>query len=329
MKQNQVLLIYTGGTIGMQATSQGLAPAVGLVSLLGTAIDESLPEATLELRFHSMEPLLDSADIGPNQWMKIANVIGQQRKEASRVVVLHGTDTMAYTGSALSYLLLGLSVPVILTGSQLPLDSPGSDALANVLGSLKCPADKGVSLYFNGRLMPANRSIKWDSEGFEAFKAPRKQVRKQTINHIRHDGKKWENSKVPHVVLYRVQPGEVWWEMSSWLEKPPQAIVLSVFGAGTLPQMSDKVVTGFLNLVAQGSLLMVISQCQKGQVQFSRYAASARLSELSIINGQDMTLEAAYTKLVVLFSLGYNTSKVRVLMGQNIAGEMLKERQIE
>ncbi len=322
--KNRVEVIYTGGTIGMVPSDQGLVPSAGFSDKLAEMLGKTNQLANVEWEMEPLDPLLDSANMQPDQWFQIARVVREKAQLASRVVVLHGTDTLAYTGSALSYLLLDLDIPVVLTGSQHPFGLAGSDAVDNFMGALVSDAEQGVSICFADQMLPANRTIKWDAEGLNAFKAPENGsfARKVDTGFSGFQSRKWLDFAQVRVEFYRVMPGISTQTLSLLVENPPQGLVLSVYGAGTLPNTDAAFLAALKSLKEKGTVILAISQCQKGRLDFDRYAAGSPFNEVGAVNGQDMTVEAAFTKMMVLLKLGYSGEELEALLGQNLAGEL-------
>ncbi|MBI1316213.1 L-asparaginase 1 [bacterium] len=315
-------LMYTGGTIGM-----GMLESGGALSPLDfDDLMEKLPELRqlpYEISWSSFEPPLDSSDLGPDQWIRLADEIAALREVCQGFVVLHGSDTMAYSASALSFMLRGLNLPVILTGSQLPIGVMRSDARENLLTSIEIAASLGpdglprvqeVCIYFEYALMRGNRCYKHNAENFDAFDSPNWPLLAEAGVHLRFN----ESALLPpspkpfslHRVLERgvgvlyLFPGLRIEQLKHRFSDPEvKAWVLYSFGNGNA--FSDP---GFLMMLEQaletGKALVNVSQCPAGSVLQGKYATSKGMAALGIASGRDITIESALTKLMVLGGLG-------------------------
>ena len=251
-------------------------------------------------------------------------------------VVLHGTDTMAYTASALSFILRGLNKPVILTGSQIPLSEIRSDGRDNLITSILIASEgvaNEVSLYFSGRLLRGNRAMKMSADGLVAFKSPNYPLlaevgieikyNKSTI--LKHkEGTELEYlpfSEVPIGVL-KVFPGIQFGLFEEIMTEKLSGIVLETFGAGNIPGGGNELLPIIKKAFAAGSVITVCSQCPAGTVTLGAYETSSSLKVAGAVSGKDMTTEAAVAKLYHLFSLGLSKEEIKKLMEKNIAGEL-------
>jgi L-asparaginase len=333
--QNKVLIIYTGGTIGMKNTGKGYTPAPGfLAEALKGIPDLSRPEFP-EWDLVEMSPLLDSSNMSVSEWNNISSVIYSNYEKYSGFVILHGTDTMSYTASALSFMLENLDKPVVLTGSQIPLSEIRSDGRDNLITSVLI-ASQGVAcevcLYFSGRLLRGNRSMKMSADGLVAFDTPGYPHLAEVgisikYNHSailgkRSGGLKYNKfEKVPIGVL-KVFPGIQFGLFEQIMTEKLSGIVLETFGAGNIPEGDG----GLLPIIAKafdsGAVVTVCSQCPSGTVTLGAYETSSRLKSAGAVGGKDMTTEAAVAKLYYLFSLGFDKEKIKTLMEKNIAGEL-------
>lgn len=277
----KLLLIHTGGTIGMAETSEGLAPRKGLVE---EATTKRLPRRT-ELIADVFDPLLDSADVGPTHWNRMLETV--RRHPDAAVIITHGTDTMAFTGAALSQALAGENRRVILCGSMLPLGHQG-DAEGNLDLAISATASKepGVFLAFAGKLLAADGLVKHDSHEADAFRAqpqPTPDVPQRRT---------FEDRKLAILTLSPGIPAEA---VKAMLERLDGA-VLRIFGAGTA--MNDTVLLSVLaEAVRNGKRLRAVSQCEAGGLSPGAYAAGAGLWSTGIENGGTETPEAALIHL--------------------------------
>jgi L-asparaginase len=312
----------------MQAGEHGLVPAPDLaerVKVLLEAsgkyknqlddIDWSLTEST---------PLLDSANIAPADWEHVAKQC-LEYKQAEAIVIIHGTDTLAYTSSALAFLLQDIDIPVIVTGSQKPLLAPDSDALDNLIGAMleARQAPPGVWVYFDHRLMRGVRAVKKDAIHFDGFDTPRLLQASKTgaTEKITWQAspRDWDAIQITNVHMV---PGYAARHLNALIKTRPDAIILSLYGLGTLADQNIALLEALHNAREQSIIVVAISQCYIGYVDFSVYATGRQLIELGVLSGRDITLEAAYTKLMVLFRLGYTIEQVKNLFEQNITNEM-------
>lgn len=337
-RRARVLLLHVGGTIGMTETAMGYVPDAEV-------LDRFLSET--RLLFHGdvpafermrLEPLLDSADMKPVDWWRIAQAIESRYAEFDGFVVLHGTDTMAYTASALSFLLPGLTKPVILTGAQLSLEHVRSDGREHITtalilaGSVQIPE---VCVYFGARLFRGNRVQKLHSADFVAFNSGNLPplasvgVNIEINDHlIRPKGEgpliPRPPRRVPEVVAVRLYPGMTAHALDRILAPPTEAVVLETYGTGNFPRSDEDLMGILARATAPDRNVLVVntSQCHSGQVEQDRYHTGQGLSEVGVISGRDMTPEAALTKLYVLLGIGCTPGEARVLMSSNLAGEM-------
>ncbi len=333
--EKSVLIIYTGGTIGMKNTDDGYKPAPGfLASALSHIEDLSRPEFPA-WELYEMSPLLDSSNMSVNEWNGIASVIYENYDKYSGFVVLHGTDTMAYTASALSFILEGLDKPVVLTGSQIPLSEIRSDGRDNLITSVII-ASEGIAcevcLYFNGRLMRGNRSMKMSADGLMAFDSPGYPYLAQAGISIKYNlsailkkrttGLKYNPFKTVPIGVLKVFPGIQFGLFEQIMTERLSGIVLETFGAGNIPMGNGDLLPIIKKAFSAGAVITVCSQCPSGTVSLGAYEVSSRLKSAGAVGGKDMTTEAAVAKLYHLFSLGLEKDEIKRLMEQDLAGEL-------
>ncbi|WP_152223909.1 asparaginase [Pseudomonas sp. SCB32] len=320
-----LFVLYTGGTIGMLQTAEGLAPAGGFEARMREQL-KGRDAISLAWRFAELQPLLDSANMTQTNWlaMRDAIVSAVEQGRHDGVLVLHGTDTLAYSAAALSFLLLGLDVPVVLTGSMQPMDAPGSDACGNLhgaLATLQAGVPEGVWLYFNGELMHGARVTKLRSEAFDAF---------AVLPRERH-GERAES--LPAALDYRhprqsvnlavlpLFPGLRAEHLRALLGSGVQALLLECYGSGTGPSDNEELLAALREAHARGVVLAAISQCPQGHVAFDIYAAGSRLRDAGLVSGGGMTREAALGKLFSLLGSGLAPSEVERLFTLDLCGE--------
>jgi L-asparaginase len=336
MKNKKVLIIYTGGTIGMKRTEQGYTPAPGF---LREAIDTIPDMARADFpawELYEMSPLLDSSNMAVREWNEIARVIADRYDEFSGFVVLHGTDTMAYTASALSFILEGLNKPVILTGSQIPLAEIRSDGRDNLITATLIAGEgvvREVALYFSGRLLRGNRAKKMSADGLVAFDSPNYPPLAEVgisvrYNHAallhRYGGSTLTLApfaEVPIGVL-KVFPGIQFGLFEEIMTEKLSGIVLETFGAGNIPSGGGRLLPIIKKAFAAGTVITVCSQCPTGTVTLGAYETSAALKGAGAVSGKDMTTEAAVAKLYYLFSRGLSKSEIKRQMEKNLVGEL-------
>ncbi len=332
--RKRVYIAYTGGTIGMTQNARGeYAPAPGFLqtqfSRMSEFADPRLPEITI----HEYDPLLDSADMTPRTWRTIARDIQAHYDEYDGFIVLHGTDTMAYTASALAFMLRGRKT-MIVTGSQVPLCELRNDARENLLTSLILAAQYAipeVCLFFGTRLLRGCRSVKISVSGFDAFDSPNfpslgvagvdLRLRWDLILPPPHEEELIvQDLQEPRVADLRLFPGISPDVLANILRPPLQGLVIETYGSGNGPMATP----GFREVLQQASergvVIVATTQCWRGAVALGAYEAS--LASAGVTTGLDMTAEAALAKLFYLFSRGETPAEVRQKMTQNLRGEL-------
>jgi L-asparaginase len=334
----KILIIYTGGTIGMVND-----PLTGsLIPFDFGQIQQNVPELArlnYDLEVHSFDPILDSSNMDPKAWVELAGIIENRYDDFDGFVILHGSDTMAFTASALSFMLENLTKPVVLTGSQLPIGEIRTDAKENLITALEIAATRKhqaamvpeVCIYFDYRLFRGNRSIKYNSEKFEAFQSPNYPILAEAgvylsfyKNYIQHQPK--EPFKVhyelnPNIGVLKLYPGISKNAVDAITESAVAAIVLETFGSGntTTAEWFTESLQAAIN---RGKIIVDISQCQGGSVQLGKYETSKRLEQMGVISGYDMTFEATIAKLMFLLGKGMSRDEVVSCMERSLRGEM-------
>lgn len=332
----KICMIYTGGTIGMKWSENGYKPVPGfLKEQLSKMVELQHPHMP-EYEVIEFENLLDSANMRPGDWYKLGKVIADNYQTYDGFIVLHGTDTMAYTASALPFMLEGLSKPVILTGSQLPLCELRNDAQNNIITSLLIAANypiPEVGLYFGNKLFRGCRATKIHADGFDAFDSPnyphlgesgidieinwsvvKKPPRNQNL-HLRP-------MKESIVAALRLFPGMSLEVLKNILKPPLQGLVLEAYGVGNGPVEYPGFLDVFKKASEAGVVIVDCSQCIKGRVDLQDYATGSALANAGLISGQDMTTEAALGKLHYLFSRDYTPEVVKIRLIDNMRGEL-------
>lgn len=337
--KKHIYIAYTGGTIGMRPSSQGYIPAAGFLTQTLAKMPEFHRQEMPDFTIHEYDSLIDSSDMSPNDWQQIANDIQQHYQEYDGFIILHGTDTMAYTSSALSFMLENLSKPVIVTGSQIPLAELRSDGQINLLNALYIAAYypiAEVSLYFNNHLFRGNRSRKVDADGFDAFGSPNfPELLRAGIDIELVAGHLVEESATSNelqslivsqissqpvgvVTLYPGISAEV---IRNTLQQPVKALVLLSYGVGNAPQ--NPALLEQLRLAEKNEIVVLnCTQCVSGKVNMSGYANGHALREAGVVSGNDMTPEAALAKLHYLLSKDLPFKEVKRQLLNNLRGEL-------
>ena len=334
--KRKVLLIYTGGTIGMEKDYEtGSLRAFDFGNIF-----EKMPEMKLmecEVFVHPFEKPLDSSDMGPEEWKIIAHYIHKNYKKYDGFLVLHGTDTMSYTASALSFMLKGLTKPVILTGSQLPIGDLRTDAKENLLTSLYYASlyeqndavIQEVAIYFEYKLLRGHRTLKYSAEYFDAYSSPNYPILGQSgvhLNIIKDNLHRCDPRIDFHVddhisediIFWRIFPGM---NLNHFKEIPTmKVLILQVFGSGTIFS-SEKTVETLQQIRNNGTEIVVVSQCISGGISFGKYENSNVFSRIGAISGKDITAESAITKAMHLidnpnYRGSFADNFVRVLCGE-------------
>lgn len=337
MSQRKAIYIaYVGGTIGMGRTSSGYAPAPGFLQQQMERMPELKSDLMPDFTVHEYEPLMDSSNMTPDDWVRIAQDIDAHYDAYDGFIVLHGTDTMAYTASALSFMLHNLGKTVIVTGSQIPLVEIRNDARLNLINSLLIASRHTipeVSLFFHSTLLRGNRTRKVNATGFDAFASPNFPPLGMvgvdiTVNWdliLGRPGNKLHVSRIspmPDVGQIRLFPGISVKVMQNFLQPPIQGLILETYGTGNAPDKD----TGFLEVLRaateRGVVLVSCTQCLQGMVNLDEYATGSALKNAGVISGFDMTPEAALTKLFYLLSLGLTPDQVRTFMQCSLHGEL-------
>lgn len=319
----------------MRRGERGYAPSPGHLAELLNAMPELADAAMPELELLEFDPLLDSADMVPADWERIASSIAERYPHVDGVVVLHGTDTMAFTASALSFLLDGLAKPVVVTGSQLPLVEVRSDARENLFAALQLAARDDlheVCVYFNGKLLRGNRSTKVSASGYDAFDSPNEAplgsvgvdvtLRSGAARPPQAGPLRVHPVRDVTVAALRLFPGIRAELLHNVLQPPVQGVVLETYGAGNAPTREPALLEAVHDATARGVVVVNCTQCLHGRVDMSGYATGAALLDAGVVSGADMTPEAALSKLIWLLSSDLPRSEVARLMQQDVRGEL-------
>jgi L-asparaginase len=335
MTTKHISLIYTGGTIGMRKTAGGYAPMTDFESVLSKllgAADDALPRYSL----YQFATPIDSSNATPADWNRIGRDIAERYGNHDGFVVLHGTDTMAYTASALSFMLRGLRKPVILTGSQIPLGEARSDALQNLIGAMQLAASDAISevaLFFNHRLLRGNRACKVSVERLDAFDSPSYPWLGEVGIGIRLDAAAlWPRAPRENFELAEYEPGRILplrfvpglplQAVQAMLDLHPRALILQCYGAGNIPDRDPALLQLIGGARERGIVVVACTQCLHGSVMLGAYATGAGLTRAGVIGAGDMTFEAVFAKLHHLFAQGLAAGEVEAALPRSLSGEV-------
>ena len=340
-KRASILIIYTGGTIGMIRNSvTGALESFNFDHLLRHVPE--LRQFNLNISSRAFNPPIDSSDMNPSLWSRIVEMIHTNYDKFDGFVILHGTDTMAFTASALSFMLEGLMKPVILTGSQLPIGVLRTDGKENLLAAIEMAAAKNddgspvvpeVCIYFHQKLMRGNRCTKTSADSFNAFNSPNcpyLATAGMEIQYNRHIIKPYD-AQVKLTPKYKMSSDIIIFSLFPGIQpnivekilsgKELKGIIFRTFGAGNAPQ-AQWLVEALTNATRQGKVIVNITQCSTGSVKMRLYETGLQLLEAGIISGRDMTVEAALTKMMFLLGQELPVDEVRKLMKKDLAGEI-------
>ncbi|MBV1790626.1 type I asparaginase [Marinobacterium sp. D7] len=334
MSAAQILVIHTGGTIGMVPTEYGLAPAAGFELLVRSRLGQRLDQLP-SFDLLELSPLIDSAELTPEHWHLIAAPILERYADYQGFIVLHGTDTLAYTASALSFVLQGLDKPLILTGSQIPLSSPRNDAENQLLAALELAGRREINevcVLFDGLLLRGNRCVKLDTSAMAAFDSPNS----PHLGAVGIDIRLRQDLLLPAgtptffrgefdpaaVAVLRIFPGIGSTLVQAVLSQPGlKALVLQSYGVGNAPVSDVALLETLEAAVAQGITIVNVSQCVRGAVADGTYATGSALARAGVIPGADLTLEAAFAKLHWLVAQNKTPAEIASAMRRAFCAE--------
>jgi L-asparaginase len=338
MKKPNILIIYTGGTIGMIKNDKGTLLPFTFENLLNYI--PLLKNFPANIDSYSFEVLIDSSDADTEFLISLSSVIASNYEKYDGFVILHGSDTMAYTASVLSFLLENLTKPVILTGSQLPIGLLRTDGRENIIAAIELacmhkenkPVFQEVCIYFEDNLYRGNRTNKFSAENFDAFRSPNYPL----LAHVGTEIKVFEENLYRNKIDFLISHKDLCNEIAIIKFFPGiqpktikaiseihglKGIILETYGSGNAPTNSD-IVNILESCIKNGVVILNITQCTVGRVQQGKYATSAQLKEIGVVSGNDMTTEAAIAKMMFLLSKGFSQKEVSKLLTISLRGEI-------
>lgn len=335
--RKRVYIAATGGTIAMRRSPAGYATEPGFLAELLAELPELRAPEMPAYTLHEYEPLLDSSNMTPRDWWRIAQDIEAHYDAYDGFVVLHGTDTMAYTASALPFFLEGLGKPVIVTGSQIPLCEIRNDARANLVASLLVAAHEPipeVCLFFGDKLLRGCRAVKVDADGLAAFDSPNYPLLGQAgidleihwsrVRPAPSPATRFRVRAVEEVMIgaLRLFPGIPPEFLKNVLRPPLKGLVLEAYGVGNGPDRDPAFLAALAEATERGVVIVDTTQCLRGRVDLDDYATGTSLAKTGVVSGHDMTAEAALAKLYYLFSVGLEPDEVKHEVGRDLRGEL-------
>jgi len=339
-KTTSILIIYTGGTIGMMKN-----PATGSLAPFNfEQILDEVPELKkfgFTLDTYSFEPLIDSSNLTPEIWVKMAELIKEKYTQYDGFVVLHGTDTMAYSASALSFMIENLDKPIIFTGSQLPIGTIRTDGKENLISAIEIaaatkqgqPCTPEVCVFFENKLFRGNRTTKHNAEYFNAFTSENYPALADAGINIRYNipyihyptqkhPLKVQTNLDNNVAVLKIHPGINRRIIETMIQTPGlKALILETYGSGNAPT-SDWFVNQIKQAVEKGVVVLNVTQCQAGSVNMESYDTGILLQKAGVVSGYDITIEAALTKLMYLLGQNLNYDEIKMYLNKSLSGEI-------
>jgi len=334
----QIMIIYTGGTIGMMSD-----PKTNVLKPINfEQIMDNVPELerlNCRIKVHSFAEIIDSSNMNPTIWSQIARLIQKNYDDVDGFVILHGSDTMSFTASALSFMLENLAKPVIFTGSQLPISAIRTDAKENLMTAIELAKAKKhdkarvpeVCIYFDYKLFRGNRSFKYNSAKFEAFRSPNYPVLAESGVHLRFSANDVRRpadeplivheNLVSDVAVLKLYPGISPKVVENIVNAEVRGIIMETFGAGNTTTESW-FIDQLKHAIDGGKVILDISQCKVGTVELGRYETSKQLKDIGVANGYDMTYEAAVTKMMYVLGQSTDPLEVKRLLEADLRGEL-------
>jgi L-asparaginase len=323
----RVMVLYTGGTIGMQASANGLAPASGFEARMREYL-QSQPDLVVPLwDFREMSPLIDSANMSPAYWQQLREAVvdAVDVQGCDSVLILHGTDTLAYSAAAMSFQLLGLQARVCFTGSMLPAGVTDSDAWENLGGALVALGNglaPGVHLHFHGEMLDPSRCAKVRSFGRHPFKRLERQGAGAKATSLPAELTYNQPKQLAKVAVLPLFPGIGAEQLDGMLNSGIQGLVLECYGSGTGPSDNPAFLDALARARDKGVVVVAVTQCHEGGVELDVYEAGSRLRGVGVLSGGGMTREAAFGKLHGLLGAGLDIAQVRRLVELDLCGEL-------
>lgn len=339
--KTSILIIYTGGTIGMvKDTATGVLKPFRLEHIL--EVVPELKKFDYNISSFAFDPPIDSSNVDPEIWMKIAGIIESNYQKFDGFIILHGTDTMAYSASALSFMLENLAKPVIFTGSQLPIDAPRTDGKENLISSVEIAAAKKdnratvpeVCIFFENKLLRGNRTFKNNVEDFNAFQSSNYPPLAESGVHIRYNYPAIIHPEsIPthltvhknldtNIAILKIYPGIKKSLINSVINTQGlKALIVETYGAGNAPNVSW-LIEELQQALNKGIIILNITQCPTGRVEMGLYETSLQLAKAGVIGGNDITTEAAVTKLMFLLGQRFSRDELILNLNSSLRGEI-------
>ena len=317
---------------------RGYQAIPGFLSKQLRKVDELFHEGMPEFELIEYEPVIDSSNMSPDNWLQIANDIHSHYDRFDGFVIIHGTDTMAHTASALPFMLKGLNKPVILTGSQIPLVEVRNDARENLITAIMLASDyhiPEVCIFFGNRLLRGCRATKISASSFGAFDSPNFAPLGTVGTNINVFTHRFRTPNIEQsletfpiqaqsVATFRLFPGVNHEVLDNVLRQPLVALILETYGVGNGPSTNKSLLDVLSQANERGTIIVSCSQCQHGRINQTSYAAGSSFFDSGVVSGSDMTVEAALAKLQYLFTKYNDIAKIKSLVVEDLVGELTK-----